>query len=155
MGRCIIGYSDVLSLNTLKSFTRHELPTLLETPLVDGHMGKQLANVQEAMYSLVTPRELMTVTTGYGPSRIFYTDGCLIEGCVCFAAYQMGEGGFGHKIQSPTGVCTVELSALFTALRHIDEVLWPPQRYLILTNSLSLIKEASRNNTYHGEETKW
>jgi hypothetical protein len=51
----------------------------LEPRLVDGHMEKKLANVQEAMYSLVAPRELMTVTSGYGASCIF-TDGSLIEG---------------------------------------------------------------------------
>jgi hypothetical protein len=59
---------------------RHELLALLGTSLVDGHMKKKLANVQEAMYSLVAPRELLTVTSGYGASYIFYTDGSLIEG---------------------------------------------------------------------------
>jgi hypothetical protein len=57
MGRCIKGYSNVSSLDVVPSytFTRHELPALLGTPLVDGHMEKKLANVQEAMYSLVAP----------------------------------------------------------------------------------------------------
>jgi hypothetical protein len=74
MGRWIKGYSDVLSLDIVhfESFTRHELPALLVTPLVDGHMEKKLTNVQEAMYSLMAPRELLTVTSGYGPSCIFY-----------------------------------------------------------------------------------
>jgi hypothetical protein len=58
MGRCIKGYSDVLSLDIAppESFTRHELPALLGAPLVDEHMEMKLANVQEAMYSLVAPR---------------------------------------------------------------------------------------------------
>jgi hypothetical protein len=74
MGRCIRGYSDVLSLDIVpsESFMRHELPALLETPLIDEHMEKKLANIQEAMYSLVAPRELLTVTSGYGASCIFY-----------------------------------------------------------------------------------
>jgi hypothetical protein len=59
-------------------------------------MEKKLANVQEAMYSLVALRELLTVTSGYGASCIFYTDGSLIEGCVGFAVHQIGVGGFGH-----------------------------------------------------------
>jgi hypothetical protein len=65
LGRCIKGYSDVLSLDIVpsKSFTRHGLPALLGTPLVDGHMEKKLANVQESMYSLVAPRELLAVTS--------------------------------------------------------------------------------------------
>jgi ribonuclease HI len=140
IGRCIGGYSDVLSLNIVpsKSKTRHELPALLGTPLVDGHMEKKLTNVQEAMYSMVAPCELLTVTSGYDPSCIFYTDGVLIEGCAGFAVHQMGVGGFGHKIQSPAGVFTAELSALFTALRHI--AIRPPERCLILTDSLSSIK---------------
>jgi hypothetical protein len=39
MGRCIGGYSDVLSCNIVpsESFTWHELPELLGTPLVDEH----------------------------------------------------------------------------------------------------------------------
>jgi hypothetical protein len=37
------------------------------TPLVDGHMEKKLANVQEATY----PREILTVTSRYGASYIF------------------------------------------------------------------------------------
>jgi hypothetical protein len=49
-----------------ESFTRHELPALIRTLLVEEHMEKKLANVQEAMYSLVAPRELLTVTSGYG-----------------------------------------------------------------------------------------
>jgi hypothetical protein len=46
IGRYIKGYSDVLSLYIIlsESFTRHELPALLGTPLVYGHMEKKLAN---------------------------------------------------------------------------------------------------------------
>jgi hypothetical protein len=45
----------------------------------------------------------------------------------------MGVSGFGHKIPSPASV--------FTTLRHIAEVVQPPARCLILTDSLSSIKE--------------
>jgi hypothetical protein len=57
MGRCIKRYSDDSSLVIVpsESFTRHELPALIRTPLVDGHMEKKLANVQEVIYSLVAP----------------------------------------------------------------------------------------------------
>jgi hypothetical protein len=133
----------VSSQNCIKLFhgkTRNELPALLGTPLVDGYMEKKLANVQEAMYSLVAPHELLTVTSGYGPSCIFYTDGSVIEGCAGFAVHQMGMSGFGYKIQGPAGVFTAELSALFTALRHIAEDIRPPERCLILTDSLSSIR---------------
>jgi hypothetical protein len=138
IGRCIRGYSDVLSLDKVpsESFTWHELPFILGTPLVAGQMEKKLANVYEAMYSLLAPRELLTVTSRYGPSCILFTDGSLIEGCAGFAVHQMHVRGFGHKIQSPAGVFTAELSGLFTALRHIAEVIWPPERFLILTDSL-------------------
>jgi hypothetical protein len=73
MGRCFKGYSDVLSLDIVPSmsFTRHELQALLGTPLVDENMEKKLANVQEAMYSWMALRELLTVTSGYGTSCIF------------------------------------------------------------------------------------
>jgi hypothetical protein len=52
---------------------------------------------------------------------------------VGFAVYQMGVGGFGHKLTSPAGVFTAGLSALFTALRHFAVVIRPPERCLILT----------------------
>jgi hypothetical protein len=70
--RCIREYSDVLSLDIVpsKSFTRHGLQALLGTPLVDEHMEKKLANVQQVMYSLA-PRELLTLTSAYGQSCIF------------------------------------------------------------------------------------
>jgi hypothetical protein len=45
----------------------------------------------------------------------------------------MGVAGFGHKIQSSAGVFTAELSVLFTALRHIAEVIRPPMKCFILT----------------------
>jgi hypothetical protein len=67
----------------------------------------------------INPRELLTVTSGYGASCIFYMDGFLIEGCADFAFHQIGVGGFGHRILSLAGVFTAEFSALFTALRHI------------------------------------
>jgi hypothetical protein len=142
MGRCVGGYSDVLSLDIVpcESFSWHELPALLGTPLADGHMEKKLANVQEAMYLLVAPHEFLTVTSGYGPLCIFYTERSFIEGCVGFAVHQMGMGGFGYKIRGPTGVFTAELSALFTALRHIAKVSRPPERCFSLNNSLSSIK---------------
>jgi hypothetical protein len=63
-----------------------------------------------------------------------------VSGCVGFAVHQMGVGGFGYKIRGPAGVFTAELSALFTVLRYIAEVIWPPERCLILTNSLSSIR---------------
>jgi hypothetical protein len=64
----------------------------------------------------------------------------LIEVCTCFAVHQMGVGGFGHKILNLAGVFTAQLSALFTLVRHIAEVIQPPERCLILTDSLSSIR---------------
>jgi hypothetical protein len=52
----------------------------------------------------------------------------------------MGVVGFGHKILSPAGVFTAQLSARFTPVRHIAEIIRPPERHLILTDSLSSIK---------------
>jgi hypothetical protein len=49
-------------------------------------------------------------------------------------------GGFGLKILSSAGVFTAEISALFTVIRQTAEVIRPPERCLILTDSLSLIK---------------
>jgi hypothetical protein len=112
-----------LDIVPYESFTRDELPALLGSLLVDKHIEEKPANIQEAMYSLVAP------------------DGSLIEGCAGFAVHQMSVGGFGHKILSPAGIFTAELSALFTtAQRHIADVIWPPERCLILTDSLSSIK---------------
>jgi hypothetical protein len=63
----------------------------------------------------------------------------------------MGKGGLRHKILSPAGVFTAELSALFTTLRHIAEVI-PirlPERCLILTDSLSSIKAMMSRKIAH------
>jgi hypothetical protein len=92
MGCCVKGYSNVLSLDIVpsKSFTRHEPPALLGT-----FLEKKL--VQEAMHSLMATRELLTVTSGFGASCIFYPDGSLIEG---FAVHQMGASGFGQDPKS-------------------------------------------------------
>jgi hypothetical protein len=43
-------------------------------------------------------------------------------------------------LSSPAGVFSAELSALFMALRHIREVIQPPEKCLILTDSLSSIR---------------
>jgi ribonuclease HI len=92
------------------------------------------------MYPLVAPRELSVVTSEYVESAVFYTDGSLIEGGARFAVHRTGVGGFGFKLSSPAGVFSAELSALFMALRHIREVIQPPERCLILTDSLSSIR---------------
>jgi hypothetical protein len=42
-----------------------------------------------------------------------------------------------HKITSPVDIFTVELTALIVAFRHIGEVIQPPEKCLILTDSLS------------------
>jgi hypothetical protein len=62
----------------------------------------------------------------------------LIDGCACagFAFHQTEEGGFGYKISSPAGIFTAELNALFVTLQHIIEVIQPPEKCLILTESL-------------------
>jgi hypothetical protein len=53
----------------------------------------------------------------------------------------MGVGGNGHKIPSPAGV--------FTALRHIAEVIQPLERSLILTDSLSSMKPVLSRKIVH------
>jgi hypothetical protein len=57
--------------------------------------------------------------------------------------------GFVHTILNPAGVFTVELSTLFTALRHMSEVIRPLERCLILTDSLSLIKAMMSRRIAH------
>jgi hypothetical protein len=84
------------------------------------------------MYSVVVPRELLTVTARYTASIISYTEGSLIDGCIGFAFHRTGDGGFGYKISSPVFIFTAELTALFVTLRHIGEVIQPPENCLIL-----------------------
>jgi hypothetical protein len=140
--RCIAGCSDVLPLNVVpsESFTRHDLPALLAANFVGDQMEAALCRVHASVYSVVAPRELLTVTARYATSMIFYTDGSLIDGCAEFAFHRTGEGGFGYKISSPAGAFTAELTALFVTLQHIEEVIQPPERCLILTDSLSSVR---------------
>jgi hypothetical protein len=51
LDRCIAGYSDVLPLNIVLSFTRHDLPALLATHFVGDPMEGALSGVQTSMYS--------------------------------------------------------------------------------------------------------
>jgi hypothetical protein len=142
MIRCIQGYSNVWSMDVTpaESFTRYELSALVGIPLVHMHMKNALAGVWDTMYLLVTPRELSVVTSEYVESAVFYTDGSFIEGSVGFAIHRTGKGGCGFKLLSPAGVFSAKLSTLFMALRHIREVIQPPKKCLILTDSLSWIK---------------
>jgi hypothetical protein len=100
-------------------------------------MEGALSGVQASMYSVVAPRELLTVTARYASSWVFYMDGSLIDGCAGFAFHQTGESGLGYKISSPAGIFTADLTALFVKLRHIGEVIQPPEKCLILTDNWS------------------
>jgi hypothetical protein len=113
-GRCIADYSDVFLLNIVssESFTRHDLPVLLASHFVGGHIEGALSGVQTSVYSVVAPRELLTVTARYAASMVFYTAGSLIDGSAGFAFHRTREGGFGYKISCPAGIFTAELTAL-------------------------------------------
>jgi hypothetical protein len=65
----------------------------------------------------------------------------------------MGGGGFGHKILSSARIFTAEPSDLFTALRHIAEVIQPPERCIFLTDSLSSIKAMLSRKIVHQHQT--
>jgi hypothetical protein len=77
------------------------------------------------------------MTSEYVESVVFYTDGSLIEGSAEFAIHRTGVGGFGFILSNPSSVFSAELSALFMALRHIREVIQPPEKCLFLRDSLS------------------
>jgi hypothetical protein len=132
LGRYIAGSSDVLPLNIFssESFTRHDL--LLATYFVGDHMERTLSGVQTSMYSVVAPRELLTVTTRYAASMVFYTDGSLIEGCAVQVV--------------PAGIFTAELTVLFVTLRHIGEVIQPPEKCLISVKGLLSIEISYRTH---------
>jgi hypothetical protein len=78
-----------------------------------------------------------------------YTDGSLLDGCAGFAFYRAEEGGFGYKVSSPVGIFTAELTALFLTLGHIGEVIQPPEKCLILTDSLSSVKALLSRKILH------
>jgi hypothetical protein len=112
-------------------------------------METALSGVQTFMYSVVAPLELLTVTARYAASMVFDTDGSLIDGCAGFAFHRAGEGGFGYKISSLAGIFTAELTDLFVTLRHIGEVTQPPEKCLILTDSLSSVKAVLSRKISH------
>jgi hypothetical protein len=138
----IAGYSDVFPLNTVssESFIQHDFPALLATYFMCDHIKRALSGVQTSIYSVVAPRELLTVTAMYAASMVFHTDGSLIDGCTRFAFHRTGEDDFGYKISSPAWIFTAELTALFVTLRNIWEVIKLPEKCLIRTDSLSLVK---------------
>jgi ribonuclease HI len=112
----------------------------MATHFVGDHIERTLSGVQTSMHLVVAPRENFTATAGYAESMIFYTDGSLIDGCARFAFHRTGEGGFGYQISSPAGIFTAELTALLVPLRHIGEAIQLPEKFLILTDSLSSVK---------------
>jgi hypothetical protein len=71
----------------------------------------------------------------------------------------MGVGGFGYKIRGPAGVFTAELSALFTAQRHIGEVIRPPERCLIQSLIKAMLSRKIAHQThplvYECEQLCW
>jgi hypothetical protein len=70
----------------------------------------------------------------------------LIDGCAGFACHRTEEGGFGYKISSPAGIFTAELTALFVTLRHIGEVIQPPEKCLSSVKALLSIKISHRTH---------
>jgi hypothetical protein len=93
LGRCVAGYSNVLPLNIVssESFTQHGFAALLASHFVEDHMERALSGFQTSIYSVVAPRELLTVTARYAASMVFHTngtDGSLIDGCAGFAFHQ-------------------------------------------------------------------
>jgi hypothetical protein len=91
MGCCIGGYSDVLSLNIVpsESFTRHELPTVIGTPLVEEQMEKKLANVQEVR-CIHWWRTVSRVLSGHCFARSHLSRFRTVEDlmCVCAGDYE-------------------------------------------------------------------
>jgi hypothetical protein len=73
--------------------------------------GNALSRAQTSMTLVVAPRELLTVTSRYTTSMVFYTDGSLVDGCVGFAIHRTEEGSFAYKISSPVDIFTDELTA--------------------------------------------
>jgi hypothetical protein len=79
-------------------------------------MEGALSRVQISMYSVVAPRELLTVTARYVVSMVFYANGSLIDRCTGFAFHWTEQGGFGYKISSLADIFTAEPTALFVIL---------------------------------------
>jgi hypothetical protein len=75
VGRCIVGYSDVLPLNIVssESFTRHEMPALLATHFVDYHMERALNSGDIYVFGGGSPRAVD------GDIQVCYID-CFLYG---------------------------------------------------------------------------
>jgi hypothetical protein len=54
------------------SYTQHDLPALLVTHFVGDHMKGALSWVRTSMYSVVAPRELLTMIARYASSIVFF-----------------------------------------------------------------------------------
>jgi uncharacterized protein CbrC (UPF0167 family) len=94
---------------------------------VGDHIEEALSRVQTSMYSVMASRKLLAVTTTYAASMVFYTDGSLIDKFAGFAFHRTGEDWYFY--------CGAY--CLFVALIHIGEVIQLPEKFLILTDSLS------------------
>jgi hypothetical protein len=65
-------------------------------------------------------------------------DGSRSEEGIGFGIYVPGQQGFGYRLQEPSGVFTVEITALLTALRFVRSS--QLGEFLILADSLSSIE---------------
>jgi hypothetical protein len=85
--------------------------------------------------------------------RWFFIYGCLIASLIDeftgFAIHRTEEVDFDYKLSSPAGILTAEFTALFVTLRHIAEVIQPPEKCLVLTDSLSSVKALLSRKILH------
>jgi hypothetical protein len=77
LGRCIVGYSDVLPLNVVSSES-----VLLAAHFVGDNMESALSGVETSMYPVVAPRELLTATARYEVDDV-YLYGWLFNRWMC------------------------------------------------------------------------
>jgi hypothetical protein len=75
------------------------------------------------MYSVVAPRELLTVTVRHAASMVFYTDGSLIDGYTGFAFQQNGKGGFVCKSPAAAYCFNCDTATYWVGYLTLEKVL--------------------------------
>jgi hypothetical protein len=110
---------------------------------VNDVMEQKLTSVVNNFYQMVVPR-LVASVGGIGDVGIWifidtFTDGLKVGAGTGFGVYHSGSFKSSFSLREPSGVYTSEMSAILLTLMQITARL--PGRYLILTNSMSSLKD--------------
>jgi hypothetical protein len=109
----MVGNSD---LEPVRSVYDYPLEALLHVTSVNDVVEQELTYVGREFYQMLVPRLVASVTSGFKSSSIFFTDGSKGGAGTGFDVYHSGGLESSFRLREPSGVLTLEMTAIFVAL---------------------------------------